>query len=335
MIDSKFIVAHIGYESVDIRFVNFPEVPAKRVGVTPRRQGQVGGNPGKCGPHRSALSAPLIALAILAGCTSHSNLSPGRDRLPAAATGTTAVLYYMKALDNDPDQHQLPGLAAARQDQGLAGAFREGQGVREGGGDRARPGRVPAGRPARSHQPVRPGASSSTCTRPTWRSSQNRAAGLDRPDEEEGPRRAAAAAGAQPALEHSRSRSSSPQPVSIFQIYNALGKAFGINILFDPQPQGPGDRDRPQGRHRPDGARDPDARGRPLLQGDRRALDHHRRRHAAEPPHLRGPRHPDLLPLERRGQGHDDDPAQPDRRARRSPPTSSSTPSSCATPPTR
>jgi hypothetical protein len=45
-IDGKFIVSHIGYESVDIRFVNFPEVPAKRVGVTPRRQGQVGGNPG-------------------------------------------------------------------------------------------------------------------------------------------------------------------------------------------------------------------------------------------------------------------------------------------------
>jgi hypothetical protein len=45
-IDGKFIVARIGYESVDIRFVKFPEVPAKRVGVTPRRQGQVGGNPG-------------------------------------------------------------------------------------------------------------------------------------------------------------------------------------------------------------------------------------------------------------------------------------------------
>ncbi|MEO6194471.1 MAG: hypothetical protein ABIS20_15785 [Thermoanaerobaculia bacterium] len=45
-IDGKFIVSRIGYESVDIRFVNFPEVPAKRVGVTPRRQGPVGGNPG-------------------------------------------------------------------------------------------------------------------------------------------------------------------------------------------------------------------------------------------------------------------------------------------------
>jgi hypothetical protein len=46
VIDNKFIVAHIGYESVDIRFVGFPDVPAKRVGVTPRRQSQVGGNPG-------------------------------------------------------------------------------------------------------------------------------------------------------------------------------------------------------------------------------------------------------------------------------------------------
>jgi hypothetical protein len=46
VIDNKFIVAHIGYESVDIGFVGFPTVPAKRVGVTPRRQGQVGGNPG-------------------------------------------------------------------------------------------------------------------------------------------------------------------------------------------------------------------------------------------------------------------------------------------------
>jgi len=46
VIDNKFVVAHIGYESVDIGFVGFPTVPKKRVGVTPRRQGQVGGNPG-------------------------------------------------------------------------------------------------------------------------------------------------------------------------------------------------------------------------------------------------------------------------------------------------
>lgn len=43
MIDNKFIVAHIGLESVDIRFVGFPDWPTKRVGVTPRQQ--VGGKP--------------------------------------------------------------------------------------------------------------------------------------------------------------------------------------------------------------------------------------------------------------------------------------------------
>jgi hypothetical protein len=43
VIDNKFIVAHIGLESVDIRFVGFPDWPTKRVGVTPRQQ--VGGQP--------------------------------------------------------------------------------------------------------------------------------------------------------------------------------------------------------------------------------------------------------------------------------------------------
>jgi hypothetical protein len=46
VIDNKFVVAHIGYESVDISFVGFPTVPNKRVAVTPRRQGPGGGNPG-------------------------------------------------------------------------------------------------------------------------------------------------------------------------------------------------------------------------------------------------------------------------------------------------
>jgi hypothetical protein len=36
VIDNQFIVAHIGYESVDIRFVGFPDAPAKRIGLTRR-----------------------------------------------------------------------------------------------------------------------------------------------------------------------------------------------------------------------------------------------------------------------------------------------------------
>ena len=33
VIDNKFIVARIGYESVDIRFVGFPDTPAQRLGI--------------------------------------------------------------------------------------------------------------------------------------------------------------------------------------------------------------------------------------------------------------------------------------------------------------
>lgn len=36
VIDGRFVVARIGYESVEIRYVEFPEAPARRVGVTPR-----------------------------------------------------------------------------------------------------------------------------------------------------------------------------------------------------------------------------------------------------------------------------------------------------------
>jgi hypothetical protein len=34
VLDGRFIVARIGYESVDIRFVGFPDVPAQRLGVS-------------------------------------------------------------------------------------------------------------------------------------------------------------------------------------------------------------------------------------------------------------------------------------------------------------
>lgn len=37
VINNQFIVAHIGFESVEIRFVGFPDTPAKRVGVVRRR----------------------------------------------------------------------------------------------------------------------------------------------------------------------------------------------------------------------------------------------------------------------------------------------------------
>jgi hypothetical protein len=38
VLEGKFIVARIGYESVDIKYVNFPDEPAKRLAVQPRRR---------------------------------------------------------------------------------------------------------------------------------------------------------------------------------------------------------------------------------------------------------------------------------------------------------
>ena len=38
VLDGKFIVPRIGYESVEIRFVGFPEAPARRVGVVAGRR---------------------------------------------------------------------------------------------------------------------------------------------------------------------------------------------------------------------------------------------------------------------------------------------------------
>lgn len=37
VLEGKFIVARIGFESVDIKFVNFPDEPAKRLAIQGRR----------------------------------------------------------------------------------------------------------------------------------------------------------------------------------------------------------------------------------------------------------------------------------------------------------
>ena len=175
--------------------------------------------------------------------------------------------------------------------------FETGKQFAEAGRPRARADRVPAGGGARPHQPVRrgrarEGAPGARRARAPARASRRTIDEMK--DEARGARASRRCS--------SRARKTPislefPKPVSIKDIYRALGKAFGINILFDPNLQGPGDRHRAQGRHRAGRARDPDARGAALLQGDRRAHHPDRRRHAAEPARLRGPGDPDLLPV--------------------------------------
>ncbi len=91
-----------------------------------------------------------------------------------------------------------------------------------------------------------------------------------------------------------------PQPKPIKQIYRALADAAGINVVFDPQLKDDNvsivlssiDFQKALETLHP--------AGEPLLQDHRRAHDPDRRRHPAEPEDLRGPRHPDVLPVERR-----------------------------------
>ena len=126
-----------------------------------------------------------------------------------------------------------------------------------------------------------------------------------------------------------------PKPVSVKDIYDAIAKAFGINILFDAKL-----RDQQLTIELSE-----------VMAGDAlemlmrsanhfyKVLDehsHHRRRgQPAEPPGLRGSGDPDLLSLQRRPEGEHDAAAQPGRGQEHRLRTSSSTPSCCATPPTR
>ena len=258
------------------------------------------------------LSLPLLLLGILAGCTSHSNYRQGEI---ASQLGhwDDAVLYYMKALDDDPANitYQADLLRAkikASQEHFEKGKEYEKAGVVE----RALVEYQQAVQLDPTNQYAQ--AQLEHAHREYLAQKQGQGRRDHRADEAEEPRRPAAAAGAQPALEPADLARVPAAGVAVLDLQRPRPGVRDQHPVRS-QPARPGDRDRPQGRHRPGGARDADARLRPVLQGDGRALDHHRPGHAAEPPHLRGPGHPDVLPVERRGEGHADDPAQPDRRA--------------------
>ena len=209
-------------------------------------------------------------------------------------------------------QRALQDRAPARPPEGLPGALRQGPALPRGRSPRARPDRVPGGRAARLDQPVRPGRARPVAQRDRQGGPRGRP-DVARGAQEEDPRPAGAAAGALAALEGADLARLPEAGVDLRHLPRARQGVRDQHPLR-PGAQGPGSRHRAARRHRAERARDPDACRRALLQGGRRALDHHRRRQPAEPQELRGPGHPDLLPLERRGEGRPDAAAQPHRR---------------------
>jgi len=175
--------------------------------------------------------ALLIALSPLAGCTSHLAY---RQAETAAQRGDwdKAVLQYMKALEDDPENITFRAALMRAKIKASQAHFEKGQEFEKAGvTERALVEYQQAAQLDPTNQYAK--ARLEHVRQNYLAQRQNRSSGTidqlkakaksDRP---------------QPPVLNPRSNQpislEFPEPVSIFQIYRALGKAFGINILFDP-----------------------------------------------------------------------------------------------------
>ncbi len=177
------------------------------------------------------LSLPLLLLGVLAACTSHSNYRQGEI---ASQLGhwDDAVLYYMKALDNDPANityraDLLRAKIKASQEHFEKGKEYEKAGVVE----RA----LVEYQQAVQLDPTNQYAQAQLEHAHREYLAQKQGHGVETIEQM---KQKARGARPQPPVLNPRSPQpislEFPQPVSLFSIYRALGKAFGINILFDP-----------------------------------------------------------------------------------------------------
>ena len=177
------------------------------------------------------LSLPLLLLGMLAACTSHSNYRQGEI---ASQLGhwDDAVLYYMKALDNDPANityraDLLRAKIRASQEHFEKGKEYEKAGVVE----RA----MVEYQQAVQLDPTNQYAQAQLEHAHREYLAQKQGKGVETIEQMKQKNRGARP---QPPVLNPRSNKpislEFPQPVSLFSIYKALGDAFGINILFDP-----------------------------------------------------------------------------------------------------
>ncbi|HEX3531291.1 MAG TPA: cohesin domain-containing protein [Thermoanaerobaculia bacterium] len=180
---------------------------------------------------RSALLISLVALLLVAGCTSNQSY---RKAETAAQRGDwdAAVLQYMKAVDQDPGDITYRAALMRAKTKASQVHFAKGQEFEKAGvTERALVEYQQAVQLDPTNQYAK--ARLERVHQAYLAQRQNRATGsidqLKKKAQQDRP---------QPPVLNPRSTQpislEFPEPVSIFQIYKALGKAFGINILFDP-----------------------------------------------------------------------------------------------------
>jgi general secretion pathway protein D len=176
-------------------------------------------------------SVPLLALGILAGCTSHSNYRQGET---AAQLGKwdDAVVSYMKAVNDDPTNIGYQAALLRAKIKASQQHFEKGQQFEKAGViERA----LVEYQQAVQLDPTNQYAQAQL--EHVHREYVAQRSGHEAETIEQMKQKVRGARPQPPVLNPRSDRPISlefPQPVSLFTIYRALGKAFGFNVLFDP-----------------------------------------------------------------------------------------------------
>jgi general secretion pathway protein D len=173
--------------------------------------------------------APLALLALMTGCASHL---ASRQAEIAAQRGDwdQAVLQYLKAVDENPENLSYKSALLRAKMKASQEHFEKGKDFEKAG--------VVERAMIEYQQAVQLDPTNQYAAAQLEHVHQAWAAQRHEPETIDEMKRRARGVRPQPPVLNPRSDQpislDFPEPVSIFQIYRALGQAFGINVLFDP-----------------------------------------------------------------------------------------------------
>ncbi|HEV2843674.1 MAG TPA: cohesin domain-containing protein [Thermoanaerobaculia bacterium] len=177
------------------------------------------------------MSIPLLVLGLLAGCTSHQSYRQG-EIASQLGKWDDAVLHYMKALEQEPDNITYKASLLRAKIKASQGHLEKGQEFEKAGVlERA----LVEYQQAVQLDPTNQYAKAQLENTHRAYVAQRQSRGVETIDQMKQRSRGSRP---QPPVLNPRSNQpislEFPQQASIFAIYRALGQAFGINILFDP-----------------------------------------------------------------------------------------------------